>query len=107
MANTVETDWASSTATHRVIYRIDTGQIVAIETVWAEEGVGFDQPEALYRRLESIKQGFTAQAGPLDVLNVHALPGGAMRVDLATRTLIALERRITDELAEPPALSHP
>ena len=81
--------------------------IVAIETVWAEEGVGSDQPEALYRRLEFIKQGFTAQAGPLDVLNVHALPGGAMRVDLATRTLIALERRITDELAEPPALSHP
>lgn len=104
MAGMIETGW---TPVHRVVFRIDTGAIVAIETVWSEEVASASQPESLYRRLESIKQGFTVQVGPLDVLEVYAMPVGAMQVDLATRTLIAVEQRIPEEWAEPAAFSRP
>ena len=40
---------APTTETHRLIYRIDTGAIVAIETVWAEEGAEWKAPNRLPR----------------------------------------------------------
>jgi hypothetical protein len=107
MAGPIKTVGAPITETHRVIYRIDTGAIVAIETVWAEEGAEAERPEPASPHLDSIMQGIAAQAGPLAVLEVKALPAGAVRVDLATRTLIAVEQRIPEELAEPAALSRP
>ena len=107
MPNGIEADSASLTEIHRVIFRIDTGQIVAIETIWAEQEVGLDQPEMLYQRLNAILQGFSVQAGQLDVLTIHVLPVGAMRVDLATRTLVALPQGHLAECGEPAQLVSP
>ena len=100
MPNGIEADSASLNEIHRAIFRIDTGQIVAIETVWAEQEVGLDQPEMLSRRLNAILQGFSVQAGQLDVLTAHSLPVGAMRVDLATRTLVTLPQGHSADFGE-------
>jgi hypothetical protein len=78
------------TETYRVIYRVDTGAIVAFETVWAEKGAELERREPASPHLDSIIQVIAAQAGPLAVLKVTAPPAGAMRVDLTTRTVVAL-----------------
>ena len=103
MPNGIEADSASLKEIHQVIFRIDTGQIVAIETVWTEQEVGLDQPEMLSRRLNAILQGFSVQASQLDVLTTHSLPVGATRVDLATRTVVTLPQGHSAEFGEPAA----
>ena len=90
---------APTTETHRLIYRIDTGAIVAIKTVWVEEGAEVEGPEPTTRHLDSIIQGIAAQAGSLGILKVKVLPTGPMRVDLVTGTLIARQQGITEEFA--------
>jgi hypothetical protein len=107
MAGTIKTGGAPITETHRVIYRIDTGTIVAIETVWAEEGSEVERTESASQHFGSIMRGIAPRAGPLAVLEVKAPPAGAMHVDLATRTLIGVQQGIPEELAEPDVFQRP
>lgn len=89
MASTSSIGGALTAETHRVMYRIDTGAIVAIETVWAEEGAQVEGPGPTTPHLDAIIQGIAAQVGSLGILKVKVLPTSPMRVDLATGRLIA------------------
>ena len=101
MAGLGNTDGAPTTETHRVIYRIDTGAIVAIETIWAEEGAEVEGSEPTTPHLDLIIRRIAAQAGSLGILKVKVLPTGPMRVDLATGMLIARQQGMTEKFAEP------
>ena len=74
-------------------------EIVAIKTVWVEEGAEVEGPEPTTRHLDFIIQGIAAQASSLGILKVKVLPTGPMRVDLVTGTLIARQQGITEEFA--------
>jgi hypothetical protein len=93
--------------TYWIVYRVETGAIVATATIWTEEGVPVDEPCLPYRRVESIMSDLAADAGPLDFIEVCELPAGAMRVDLASRTVVAGEQQAPEGLVVPAVLPRP
>jgi hypothetical protein len=94
------------TETFWVVYRVDTGVIVATETIWTEEGVPADEPGSIPPSVRSMMSD-RAEVGLVDVLQVSELPAGILRVDLSSRTVVAGEQPVAKGLLLSPGLLRP
>ena len=94
------------TETHRYIFDKKTGEILATETRWTDEGTeGAAEINAdLVRRVAS-DSGRAEQ--DVDVLQGPRRPYQGLRVDVATRKLISVHRDRNKDVALPVRLERP
>jgi hypothetical protein len=91
--------------TYRVIFDKTTGEVLATETRWTDAGAEPARGEEL---LESIAADSGRAPDNVDVLETKTPPAGLVRVDVATRELIAgRPHDAPPRTARPPQLPGP
>lgn len=95
------------TETHHYIFDRRSGEILATETRWTDEGAeGGDRIDVNLVRHVAEDGGRTVQ--DVDVLRVtERPPRGRLRVDVAARKLLAAELPGDREIVRPPKLERP
>jgi hypothetical protein len=78
---------------HRVMYRPDTGVVVATETIWTEAGA--DAPVH-----DGVLSGL-CESGRVEVIEIDVLPPGAIAVDPATGAIISIDQPVPDGTVMP------
>ena len=90
--------------TYRVIFDKTTGEVLATETRWTDAGA---EPARGQELLESIAADSGRAHDNMDVLETKTPPAGLVRVDVATRELIAERPHDAPRTARPPQLPGP
>jgi hypothetical protein len=90
--------------THLVIFDRTTGEVLATETRWTDAGAN---PVRGRELLESIAQDSGRAYDDLDILETQGPPSGIVRVDVATRELVAEQSRDAPGATRPPQLPRP
>jgi len=90
--------------THLVIFDRTTGEVLATETRWTDAGAERVRGDEL---LESIATDSGMASENLDVLKTKDSPADLLRVDLATRELVAERAREAPGVTRPPQLQRP
>jgi hypothetical protein len=90
--------------THLVIFDRVTGEVLATETRWTDVGAERGRGDEL---LESIAADSERVSDNLEVLETNRLPAGLVRVDLATRELVAERPGDAPGATRPPQLPRP
>jgi hypothetical protein len=90
--------------THLVIFDKTTGEVLATETRWTDAGAERARGDEL---LESIAADSGRANDNVDVLETKGPPAGLVRVDVATRELIAERSRDAPRTTPPPQLTTP
>ena len=92
------------TETHHYIFDRKTGEILATETRWADEGAEAITTDLVRRVAEDSGR----VAGDVDVLQApKGTAQGHVRVDVAARTLISVRRDRDKDVALPRQLERP
>ncbi len=89
--------------THRIIYRVDTGIIVAIVTISTEEGAITVDETSTLRLTRSVAE----DSCELALIEVQDLPDHAVRVDVETRSLIPAPPHSHEGLVPPAVIPRP
>jgi hypothetical protein len=90
--------------TYLVIFDKTTGEVLATETRWTDAGA---EPARGQDLLESIAADSGRANDAVDALETKGPPAGLVRVDVATRVLIAERPRDAPRATRPPQLPRP
>lgn len=95
------------TETHHYIFDKKTGEILATETRWTDEGAEGAQ-EINTDLVRRVAEDSDRAEGDVDVLQAPRVPyQGHLRVDVATRKLISVHRDRDKDVALPAQLERP
>lgn len=96
-------DLLPTTETHRIIYRVDTGAIMATETISTEEGAVAVDDSSSFRHARLAVD----DSCELAAIEVRDLPDHPVRVDVETRSLVPAYPHSHEGLVPPAMIPRP
>jgi hypothetical protein len=80
------------TEAHWCIFDASTGEIVATETIWTEEGAYDYEPGPSVGVLQRLRTDSEGRSVEIDAIQVEHPPAANHRVDVSSRTLVERSR---------------
>jgi hypothetical protein len=99
---------AKYTESHWCIFDVDTGEVLATETIWIEDGAENPEPGSSASLLRELAVDSNGRQRKVDVIQIEAVPTkGPLRVDLARRSLTKYSPAASADMLLPDRLNRP